>query len=63
MLTAIQKLRIRARSGVAQETLKSYLVDRTKVRSISAERIEAAAREEGIVLPPVRSSTHPPTAA
>jgi hypothetical protein len=61
-LTPIQKLRIRARSGVAEETLNAYLADRSRVRSVSASRIEEAARAEGLALP-CSSSQPPPEAA
>lgn len=47
----MQKLRIRARSGVAEETLQNYLTDPSSVRDASRVRIEEAARAEGIALP------------
>jgi hypothetical protein len=49
-MTPMQRLRIRARSGVADETLKSYLDDPRNVRDATRVRIEAAARAEGIDL-------------
>lgn len=50
ILTPTQRLRIRARSFVAEETLSAYLKDPTSVRTASAMRIEEAARAEGIHL-------------
>ena len=67
MLTTKEKLLIRARSGVAADTLNAYLADPSSVRSISATRIEDAARAEGITLPsasrPISSSPPPEEAA
>lgn len=50
-MSPLQKLRIRARSGIAAETLNNYLADPESVREASRYRIETAAREEGISLP------------
>jgi hypothetical protein len=62
VLSPIQKLRIRARCGVAEETLNAYLADRSRVRSVSAARIEEAARAEDVELS-FQSSNPPPSAA
>ncbi len=59
-LNPIEKLRIRARSGVAEETLENYLSGKRQVRAVSAHRIEDAARAEGIAL---SSEPPPPHAA
>lgn len=56
-LKPMQKLRIRARSGVADETLKNYLEDPTRVRDVTRMRIEEAARAEGIELPSLTPQT------
>jgi hypothetical protein len=63
MVSASQRLRIRARSGVAAETLNAYLDDPKRVRAASATRIEEAARAEGITLPVHPSTSPPPRAA
>jgi hypothetical protein len=57
-----ERLKIRARSGVADETLRAYLRDPRLVRDVSARRIEEAAKAEGITLP-ASSDTEPPRAA
>jgi hypothetical protein len=62
VLTPMQRLRIRARSGVADESLRNYLEDPASVRDATRMRIEEAARAEGIALPGRAPST-PPTRA
>jgi DNA-binding LacI/PurR family transcriptional regulator len=52
-LTQRERLRIRARSGVAEETLARFLSGRERVREASAVRIVEAAKAEGIELEPV----------
>jgi hypothetical protein len=56
-MSPLQKLRIRARSGVASETLNNYLENPKRVREASRFRIETAAREEGIALPAPSAAT------
>lgn len=47
-MTPNERARIRARSGCAEETIKAY----PNVLEASRIRIERAAKEEGIELPP-----------
>lgn len=49
-MTPMQKLRVRARSGVAESTLRHYLDDPMSVRDATRMRIENAARDEGVTL-------------
>ena len=56
------RLRIRLESGVAAETLANYLADPTSVKSISAERIERAARKLRIALSRASSPSERPAA-
>lgn len=57
MLTTNEKLRIRVRSGVAEETLDKFLDDEDSVREASARRIRDAANAEGIELHPAPRNT------
>ena len=56
-----EKLRIRVESGCATETLEHFLRDPRSVRSVSAERIRAAASLLGIALgaPPANDNNTP----
>lgn len=53
MFTPSERARIQAKSHCAAETVKAY----PNCREASRLRIEAAAREEGIVLPGASSSS------
>jgi hypothetical protein len=51
-LNPMDRARIRAASGCAEQTIDRFVVDPRSVRCVSGERITRAARELGITLPP-----------